>query len=301
MPIRLLVLALLFGGACASAASPKATPVSPEDIDVDALARAKDAPAPPSPTSDASGSAPPIGDAHPAQVEETPVASENIDADALARAKDVDGPKPATEETASAASAIEAADVPQPVADSEDGDAASAVEATELATGANAVEDAAADEPPGGGAPRNDQSAAAAASAQPSESPAPATGEQAAESPAAAAAKEAERRRASSCEADAKNLLDAAEKGDYATATRRFDAKMRAALPAAKFKAAWESLAQFGALTARGQSHLSKGEGYIAVSVPLIFEKANLYAQVACNNDGKIAGFYVKPLELPAS
>ncbi len=107
-------------------------------------------------------------------------------------------------------------------------------------------------------------------------------------------------RLAAACEARATALLDAAQKGDYATATRDFDAKMRSALPVAKFKQAWESLAQFGALQARGQSHPATGEGYLVVTIPLIFEKANLYAQVACGSDGRIAGFFVKPLEVPA-
>ncbi|MEO7430843.1 MAG: DUF3887 domain-containing protein [Dokdonella sp.] len=110
---------------------------------------------------------------------------------------------------------------------------------------------------------------------------------------------DAERRLGAACEARAKSLLDSAQKGDYATATHDFDAKMRTALPEPKFKKAWESLAQFGALTARGQSHIAKGQDYLAVTVPLIFEKANLYAQVACGSDGRIAGFYVKPLDLP--
>lgn len=117
--------------------------------------------------------------------------------------------------------------------------------------------------------------------------------------PAAAAETTAERHLVAACEARAKNLLDAAQKGDYKTATRDFDAKMRTALPQPKFKQAWESMSQFGALQARGQSHPMKGEGYIAVAVPLVFEKANLYAQVACGSDGLIAGFYVKPLEMP--
>ena len=30
--------------------------------------------------------------------------------------------------------------------------------------------------------------------------------------------------------------------------------------------------------------------------IPLIFDKANLYAQVACGSDGRVAGFYIKPL-----
>lgn len=110
---------------------------------------------------------------------------------------------------------------------------------------------------------------------------------------------DAERRLGAACEARAKSLLDSAQKADYATATRDFDAKMRTALPVARFKQAWESLAQFGALTARGQSHIAKGQEYLAVTIPLIFEKANLYAQIACGSDGRIAGFYVKPLDMP--
>lgn len=108
-----------------------------------------------------------------------------------------------------------------------------------------------------------------------------------------------EQRIAASCEARATSLLDAAQKGDYAGATRDFDAKMHTGLPVAKLKQAWESLAQFGALTARGQPHLAKNDGYIAVTIPLLFEKANLYAQVACGSDGRVAGFYIKPLEMP--
>ena len=101
---------------------------------------------------------------------------------------------------------------------------------------------------------------------------------------------------AAGCEARATSLLDAAQKRDYAGATRDFDAKMRSALPPPKFKQAWESLAQFGSLQGRGQAHPMKGDGYIAITIPLIFDKANLYAQVACGSDGRVAGFYIKPL-----
>jgi len=112
---------------------------------------------------------------------------------------------------------------------------------------------------------------------------------------------DAERRLGAACESRSTSLLDAAQKADYATATRDFDAKMRTAMPVPKFKQAWESLSQFGTLNARGQSHLAKGQGYIAVTIPLIFEKANLYVQVACGSDGRIAGFNVKPLDIPKS
>lgn len=108
-----------------------------------------------------------------------------------------------------------------------------------------------------------------------------------------------EKRLVQGCESRATMLLDAAEKGDYATATHDFNAKMRSALPVEKFKQAWMSLAQFGKLEARGQSHPGTVEGYSIVNVPLVFEKANLYAQVACGSDGLIAGFYVKPMDAP--
>lgn len=161
--------------------------------------------------------------------------------------------------------------------------------ATETAA-AEAPPAEAAAQPPTDAAPAKEKSNAAAT--EEAAKPAPPL-------PAPAAEAVAERRLASACEARAKSLLDAAQKGDYKTATRDFDAKMRSAMPLPKFKQAWESLNQFGALQARGQSHPLKGEGYIAVAVPLIFEKANLYAQIACGSDGLVAGFYVKPLEIP--
>lgn len=101
---------------------------------------------------------------------------------------------------------------------------------------------------------------------------------------------------AESCRARAIALLDAVQKGDYAAATRDFDAKMAGALPPAKLEESWRALDQFGKLDARGQPHLGKGGGYTVVMIPLIFEKRNLVAETACGSDGRIAGFYVKPI-----
>ncbi|MET0225315.1 MAG: DUF3887 domain-containing protein, partial [Dokdonella sp.] len=156
--------------------------------------------------------------------------------------------------------------------------------------------------------------AAAASPNEPAETPTEAAAEQAAASADAAAAPTAadetanapaltppavdpqEKRQASGCESRSNALLDAAQKGDFATAAKGFDAKMRGAMPPEKFKETWSSLAQFGNLQARGQPHPGKGEGYFVVMTPLIFDKADLVAQVACGSDGLIAGFYVKPL-----
>jgi hypothetical protein len=236
MLIRPLALALLIGATQAHAAPKKHKPApppeaaaatAPENIDVDAMARAKDAG-----TSDAAAptATPPAAGA-------------------------------AADTTATAVATPPAADIATP----KDAPAASAP--ADVAPATNTVEKKAVT----GGAP-------------PLLTPAPDASEQ---------------RLAAACEARATSLLDAAQKGDYAAATKDFDAKMRTGLPPQKFKQAWESLAQFGSLTARGQSHPALGEGYIAVTIPLLFEKANLYAQVACGSDGRVAGFYVKPLAAP--
>jgi hypothetical protein len=144
----------------------------------------------------------------------------------------------------------------------------------------------------------NDEPPSTPAEAPPT--PPPAQAGQAAVPPLLAPAPDdAERRLAAACESRSTSLLDSAQKGDYTNATHDFDAKMRTAMPVPKFKQAWESLSQFGTLTARGQSHVSRGQGYIAVTIPLIFEKSNLFVQIACGSDGRIAGFNVKPLEIP--
>ncbi len=188
--------------------------------------------------------------AHAAPPDQPPAQPEDIDVDALARAKDVHTDAQAKDATAAQAQPAEGA----------------------------ASADSAAPTP-----------AAAAAD--------PTAGDEGASESAAAAD---EQRLAAACAARAAGLLDAAQKGDYAAATADFDARMRSALPPPKFQQAWESLARFGALQARGQSHPMKSEGYVAVMIPLIYEKANLYAQIACGSDGRIAGFYIKPIEVPA-
>lgn len=200
-------------------------------------------------------------------------ATDAIDVDAMARAKDVDGAQPAD------------ADAPAP-------DAAPAETTTPAASAAEPAE-----------SPAPDDTSAPSDAPMPAEAPAASetpSSETASPAPAAMAAPPAQsdeefalRSTAAGCLSRATNLLDDAEKADYGNATRDFDAKMRTDLPAPKFKQQWESLGQFGKLVARGQSHLGTGEGYTMVMIPLIFEKTNLVAQIACGSDGRIAGFHV--------
>ena len=132
------------------------------------------------------------------------------------------------------------------------------------------------------------------------ETPAPAEPASSSAQPAAESPADAEQRSiAASCVARATSFLDQAQKADFAGATRDFDAKMRTDLPPPKLKQQWESMTQFGKLVARGQSHIGTGEGYLIVMVPLIFEKTNLVAQIACGSDGRIAGFHVSPAPKP--
>ncbi len=228
MSIRMLVWVLLIGATCANAAPPEksAAPTDPKSASS---------------------------------------TTENVDVDALARAKDVDA------KDADTNAATKTGDASPPIGDQQPPAPPAAAESASSKSDETKVDDAATSD----------------------------AAHQAPMSPLAPQSDTPDARLAAGCEARATSILDAAQKGDYAAAVRDFDAKMRSAMPAAKFKQAWELLAQFGALQARGQSHLATGEGYLIVTIPLIFEKANLYAQIACGSDGRIAGFHVKPLEVP--
>ena len=199
-------------------------------------------------------------------------APEALDVDAMARAKD------------------EAADTPPPSEPTSD-----ASPAVAPASDAAPPETAVSATPPSASPPPVEASPVAPTPVPAEPAPTPDTTAPTAESPA-----EAEQRSlAASCVPRATNMLDDAQKADFGGATRDFDAKMRTDMPAAKLKQQWDSLAQFGKLVARGQSHLSTGQGYTLVMIPLIFEKTNLVAQIACGTDGRIAGFHVMAAPKP--
>lgn len=92
-------------------------------------------------------------------------------------------------------------------------------------------------------------------------------------------------------------LLGALDKGDYKAATSDFDARMLAGLDPGKLAKAWASVGtQLGKLETRGTPQTVMYEGIPVITTPLQFEKGNLAAQVACDNDGKVAGFYLRPV-----
>ncbi|HKE47918.1 MAG TPA: DUF3887 domain-containing protein [Rhodanobacteraceae bacterium] len=211
---------------------------------------------------------------------DTAQSAESLDVDAMARAKDETGATPKPEDAPPAAP-VESAPTEAPPPEAAPTEAPPAL-APQADAPAPAVEDAPA--------PAVETAAPAAASSAPKSLEAP---------PGVSRDEEQKVSIAAACSSRASSLLDDAQKADYGNATRDFNATMRSQMPPAKLKEQWESLAQFGKLVARGQSHLGTGDGYTIVMIPLIFEKTNLVAQIACGTDGRIAGFHVNQAPKP--
>lgn len=94
----------------------------------------------------------------------------------------------------------------------------------------------------------------------------------------------------------AARLLDQLDAGQYAAAEAMFSAQMKAAVPAAKLKAVWESLpAQMGAAGKRGVAQSSETDGFRIVVIPLDYANGRLQARVVLDKDDLVAGFLVQP------
>lgn len=94
----------------------------------------------------------------------------------------------------------------------------------------------------------------------------------------------------------ATRLLDQLDAGQYSAAEAMFSPQMKAAVPAEKLKAVWESLpAQMGAAGKRGDAQTSEAEGFRIVVIPLDYANGKLQARVALDKDDQIAGFLVQP------
>ncbi|MFN7918504.1 MAG: alpha/beta fold hydrolase [Bryobacteraceae bacterium] len=94
----------------------------------------------------------------------------------------------------------------------------------------------------------------------------------------------------------AAGFLSQVEQKKFAEATRVFDARMKAALPAEKLGAVWESLAtQFGAYQGHGAPVRRSVSGFEVYSIPCRFERATMECRVTLNGEGKVSGFFVLP------
>ena len=91
----------------------------------------------------------------------------------------------------------------------------------------------------------------------------------------------------------AEGMVDSMAKGDFASATKDFDATMQAALPAEKLGQSWAQVtAQIGAFKSRTGSREAQEAGFQTVHVTCQFEKARWDIKVVFDKDGKIGGLY---------
>jgi hypothetical protein len=98
------------------------------------------------------------------------------------------------------------------------------------------------------------------------------------------------------CRAVSTRLLDHLDKGDYIGATADFDGAMKAGLSTDRLAGIWQAMPiKFGAQGMREPERVSQMDGHTVVVTPLHYGKILIDAQVACNADGRIGGFYIKP------
>lgn len=111
-----------------------------------------------------------------------------------------------------------------------------------------------------------------------------------------AVAGQADAARIEACGNVSTTLLDAFDKGDYKTASADFNAQMLGLVDAQKLGEVQKSLTgQFGKLESRGTPQSVMYEGMAVVSTPMHYAKGDLSAVVACDKDGKVAGFRLQP------
>lgn len=119
---------------------------------------------------------------------------------------------------------------------------------------------------------------------------------------ATATAGQANAMRIESCVSATDALVDNLQHGNYQAATTDFDAKMHANLDAAKLAQVWRQVTgQTGVLQTRGRALNALYQGRVIITLPLHFQKASLNAQVACDTDGRIGGFFLRPASPSAS
>lgn len=98
----------------------------------------------------------------------------------------------------------------------------------------------------------------------------------------------------------ATRLLDQLDAGQYAAAEATFSPQMKAAVPADKLKAVWESLpAQLGAAGKRGDATTGETDGFRIVVIPLHYAHGDMLARVVLDGNDHVAGFMVQPAPPP--
>ncbi len=99
------------------------------------------------------------------------------------------------------------------------------------------------------------------------------------------------------CQVTSSKMLDHLDQGDYAGATADFDGTMKAARDS---RQAGRALAVHDATVWRCPACANRRRSaqqcnYVVVVTALHYGQSVIDAQVACDADGKIGGFYIKP------
>lgn len=117
-----------------------------------------------------------------------------------------------------------------------------------------------------------------------------------------AVAGQAEAARMEACGSLSGALLDAFDKGDFKAVRAHFDSQMLAVVDAQKLGEVQKSISgQFGKLESRGTPQNVMYQRMTVVSTPMHYEKGDVAAVVACNEDGEVAGFRLHPVTPPPS
>jgi uncharacterized protein len=96
--------------------------------------------------------------------------------------------------------------------------------------------------------------------------------------------------------ADAKQLVRSLEEKKFVAATAKWNPDMAKTLPAPKVEQFWTGLvAQVGPLKSIGVGAVKQQGPFQTVTLPVIFEKAELVASVTYDAKGKVAGLYFNP------
>ena len=96
----------------------------------------------------------------------------------------------------------------------------------------------------------------------------------------------------------AETMVDSMAKGDFASATKDFDATMNAVLPAEKLGQSWAQVTAFaGAFKSRTESREAQEAGFQTVHVICRFEKSPIDIKVVFDKDGRVGGLWMNPTQ----
>ena len=96
----------------------------------------------------------------------------------------------------------------------------------------------------------------------------------------------------------AEGIADSMAKGDFASATKDFDAAMNAAMSAERLGQTWSQLtAQTGPFKSRTGSREAQEAGFQCVYVTCQFEKVSLDVKVVINGSGQVSGLWIVPTQ----